>query len=141
MGVQGSVPAPGLQRSGPPVGVCQTAGLALSDRSLLRGGCSGLGTGWQFIGCSWDCGHRVEREHAAALQLPVLLLPQQHGHHQAGDRDVVAEDVHHPGAAFDHCTSVRTFRCDVQPLQQVCALYLVPLSEGQVAKRQHVLAG
>jgi hypothetical protein len=37
-------------------------------------------------------GHALGGEHAAALQLPVLVLLQQHRPNQAGDRRVVGED-------------------------------------------------
>jgi hypothetical protein len=40
-----------------------------------------------------DGGHALGGEHAAALQLPVLVLLQQHRPHQAGDGGVVGEDA------------------------------------------------
>jgi hypothetical protein len=46
-------------------------------------------------------GHALGREDPAALELPVLVLLQQPGTHQAGDRRVVGEDPHHAGTAFD----------------------------------------
>jgi hypothetical protein len=49
----------------------------------------------------WDGGHALGREHAAALQLPVLVLLQQHRTHQAGDGGVVGEDADNPSAALD----------------------------------------
>ena len=47
-----------------------------------------------------DGGHALGGEHAAALQLPVLVLLQQHRPHQAGDRGVVGENAHHGGSAL-----------------------------------------
>ena len=41
----------------------------------------------------WHGSHRIEGEHAAALQLPVLVLLQQHRTHQAGDGRVVGEGI------------------------------------------------
>ena len=41
----------------------------------------------------WDGSHRIEGEHAAALQLPVLVLLQQHRTHQAGDGRVVGVGI------------------------------------------------
>jgi hypothetical protein len=60
----------------------------------------------------WDGGHALGGEHAAALQLPVLVLLQQHSSHQAGDGGVVGEDAEDAGAAFDLL---------IDPLQQVGA--------------------
>ncbi len=48
-----------------------------------------------------DGSHALGGEHAAALQLPVLMLLQQHRSHQADDRGIVGEDAHNPGAAPD----------------------------------------
>jgi len=39
-------------------------------------------------------------EHAAALQLAVLVLLHQHRPNQAGARGIVGEDADHAGAAF-----------------------------------------
>ena len=79
-----------------------------------------------------DGGHAVGGEHAAALQLPVLVLLQQHRPHQAGDGGVVGEDADHPGAALDFF---------IDPLQQVGAPDLFPVVLGEVAEGQHVLLG
>lgn len=49
-----------------------------------------------------DGGHRIEGADAAALQLPVLVMPQKHRTHQAGDGGVVGEDAHHPKAALEN---------------------------------------
>lgn len=48
-----------------------------------------------------DGGHALGGEHATTLQLPVLMLIQQQGPHQADDRGVVGKDAHDSGAAFD----------------------------------------
>ena len=64
-----------------------------------------------------DGGHALGGEHAAALQLPVLVLLQQHRPYQAGDRRVVGEDADDAGAALDLL---------VDPLQQVGAPDLSP---------------
>ena len=79
-----------------------------------------------------DGGHAVGGEHAAALQLPVLVLLQQHRPDQAGDRRVVGKNAHDPGAALDLL---------VHPLQQVGAPDLAPVVLGEVAESQHVLFG
>ena len=79
-----------------------------------------------------DGGHALGGEHAAALQLPVLVLLQQHRPHQAGDRRVVGEDAHNPGTALDFF---------IDPLQQVGAPDLFPVGLREVAERQHVLLG
>jgi len=55
----------------------------------------------QGIGAGRNGSHGIEGEHAAALQLPVLMLLQQHRAHQACDRGVVGEDADNAGAAFD----------------------------------------
>jgi len=60
-----------------------------------------------------DGGHAVGGEHAAALQLPVLVLLQQHRPDQAGDRRVVGKNAHDPGAALG-------FLSVVKPLQRRC---------------------
>ena len=79
-----------------------------------------------------DGGHALGREHAAALQLPVLVLLQQHRSYQTGDRGVVGEDADHPGAALDLL---------IDPLEQVGAPDLAPVGRREVAERQHVLPG
>ena len=79
-----------------------------------------------------DGRHALGGEHAAALQLPVLVLLQQHRPHQAGDRGVVGEDSNDAGASFDFL---------VHPLQQVGAPDLAPVVLGEVAESQHVLFG
>ena len=76
--------------------------------------------------------HAFGGEHAAALQLPVLVLLQQHRSHQAGDGGIVGKDAHNPGAAFYLL---------VDPLQQVGAPDLAPVVLGEVAEGQHVLPG
>jgi hypothetical protein len=48
-----------------------------------------------------DGGHALSGEHAAALQLPVLVLLQQHRPHQASDGRDVGEDADDPGTALD----------------------------------------
>ncbi len=45
-----------------------------------------------------DSDHAFGGDHAAALQLPVLVLVQQYRPHQAGDRGVVEEDADDPCA-------------------------------------------
>ena len=51
--------------------------------------------------------HAFGGEHAAALQLPVLVLLQQHRSHQAGDGGIVGKDAHNPGAAIGFLTVVK----------------------------------
>jgi hypothetical protein len=58
-----------------------------------------------------DEGHALDREHAAALQLPMLVLLHQHRPHQAHDRVVAGDDADNAGAALDHCAAMRTSRC------------------------------
>jgi hypothetical protein len=41
----------------------------------------------------WVGGQAVSEEHAVALQLPMLVLLQQHRPHQAGDGGVVGKDA------------------------------------------------
>ena len=77
-----------------------------------------------------DCRHALGGEHAAALQLPVLVLLQQHRPHQAGDRGVVGEDSNDAGASFDFL---------VHPLQQVGAPDLAPVLLGALVNPGHVL--
>ena len=79
-----------------------------------------------------DGGHALGGDHAAALQLPVLVLLQQHRPHQTGDRVVIGEDPDHAGTAFDFL---------VDALQQVGAPDLFPVLLGEVAERQHALPG
>ena len=45
--------------------------------------------------------HALGGDQAAAIQLPVLILFQQHRSHQTHDRGVVGEDTHNLGAALD----------------------------------------
>jgi len=77
-------------------------------------------------------GHRLLREDATALQLPLLLLLQQQAPHQADDRGVVGEDPDDAGAAFDLL---------VQTLQGVGAPDLAPVFGWEAAKCQHVFPG
>ena len=79
-----------------------------------------------------DGGHALGGEHAAALQLPVLVLLQQHRPHQAGDRGVFGENAHHGGAALYFF---------IRPLEQVGSpdFFLVGLWE--VAEGKHVVPG
>ena len=106
-------------------GAEQSAGWGLSA-------CRGLRLGWcrlielrQRIGAGRDSSHQVEREHAAALQLPALVQLQHHRSHQACDRGVVGEDAHHADAAFDLL---------VDALQQVGAPQLAPVADWEVAE-------
>jgi hypothetical protein len=48
-----------------------------------------------------DGRHALGGNHAAALQLPVLLLLQQHRTHQADDRGAIGEDADNASAALD----------------------------------------
>ena len=80
-------------------------------------------------------------EHAPALQLPVLVLLQQHEHWQAGERGVAGEDSDDARASFDNCAAKRTSRCDVDPLEQVGASDLAPVVLGEVAESQHFILG
>ena len=52
-----------------------------------------------------DQGHALGGEHAATLQLPVLMLFQEHRSHQADDRGVVGEDADDAGSPFDGARS------------------------------------
>ncbi len=79
-----------------------------------------------------DGSHALDREHAPALQLPVLILLQPHRTHEAGDRGVVREDVNHPSAAFDLL---------IDAIEQVGAPVLLPMLLREVAERQQVLPG
>ena len=79
-----------------------------------------------------DGGHALGGEHATALQLPVLVLLQQHRAHQAGDGGIVGEDADDAGAAFDLL---------IHPLQQVGAPDLAPVLLREVAEGQHILPG
>ena len=80
----------------------------------------------------WDGSHGVKREHTPALQLPVLVLLQQHRPLQPGDGGVIGEDADHLGEAVDLL---------VDTLPQVGAPQLAPVAGSEVAGRQHVLAG
>jgi hypothetical protein len=64
------------------------------------------------IVAAFQLGHRLFREDTAPLQLPLLLLLQQQGPHQADDSGAVGEDPDDTGAAFDFL---------VEPLQGVGA--------------------
>ena len=77
--------------------------LHLSDRSAEQGR--------QILQLRYG-GHAFGGEHAAALQLPVLVLLQQHRPNQAGDRGIVGEDADDAGAALYFF---------IHPLQQVGA--------------------
>jgi hypothetical protein len=79
-----------------------------------------------------DGGHALGREHPAALELPVLVLLQQHCIHQPRDRRIVGEDPHHAGAALDFL---------VDPLEQVGAPDLSPVLIWEVAEGEHVFPG
>lgn len=59
---------------GPSLAARLGPGLALA----FRGGCGGWFCGRQLCSQRGDRRHRIEREHAPALQLPVLVLLQQH---------------------------------------------------------------
>ncbi len=86
------------------------------DRKGPPGACvlefSGAG-GLQSRGAAQfgDGRHALGGKHAAALQLPVLVLLQQHRTHQAGDRGAVGEDADDAGAALG-------FLSVVKPLQR-----------------------
>ncbi len=45
-------------------------------------------------------GHAFDGEHAPALQLPVLVMLQQHSPNQAGNPSVVGEDADDAGAVL-----------------------------------------
>ena len=79
-----------------------------------------------------DGSHALGREHAPALQLPVLVLLQQHRTHQAGNRRVVGEDSDHAGTAFDFL---------IDALEQVGAPDLSPVLVWEVAEGEHVFPG
>ncbi len=66
--------------------------------------------------------HGVLRKHAPALQLPVLILLQQHRTHQSHDGGVIGKDAHDAGAALDFL---------VDALEQVGAPQLAPVAGGQ----------
>jgi hypothetical protein len=51
--------------------------------------------------------HALGGEHPPALELPVLVLLQQHRPHQASDGWVVGEDADNPGAVFGFLTVVK----------------------------------
>ena len=99
---------------------------------LGLGGCvleRGLGRGLLQRG---DGSHALGREHAPALQLPVLVLLQQHRTHQAGDRRVVGEDADHAGTAFDFL---------IDALEQVGAPDLSPVLGWEVVEGERVFPG
>ena len=56
--------------------------------------------GWQIFHLRYG-GHALCGEHAAALQLPVLVLLNQHRPNQAGDRGIIEEDADDAGAALN----------------------------------------
>jgi hypothetical protein len=71
--------------------------------------------------------HALGGEHAPALQLPVLVLLQQHRPHQAGDGGVVGEGADDTGEALDEldwpsaplgATLTRSSRLVLQILRQ-----------------------
>jgi hypothetical protein len=123
---------PGAKDPARPVGACQISGWGLSSGCGLRHGGPLLMRFRQGLSAGRDGSHRVEREHAAALQLSVLVLLQQHRTHQAGDGRVVGEDADNAGAPFDLL---------VHPLEQVGAPELAPVTDWEVAEGQHVIAG
>ena len=132
--------------SASPVG----AGLrALGNASAPCGGAkplltSGLvlavGSGGGFLQASlsgqvfqgWDFSHALGQEHSQALELPVLVLLQQHRAHQAGDRCIVGDDPHDAGAAFDFL---------VDALEQVGAPDLSSVLIWEVPESEHVFPG
>jgi hypothetical protein len=73
-------------------------------------------------------GHSLGGEHAAALQLPVLVLLQQYRPRQAGDRGGVGETTHDPGTVLDLL---------VDAFRQVGAPNLFPVGLREVAEGQH----
>jgi hypothetical protein len=79
-----------------------------------------------------DGRHAFGGEQAAALQLPVLVLLQQHRPHQASDRGVVGEDADDAGAALG-------FLSVVKPLQRLCVSAAGP--QTATAQARPVLAG
>jgi hypothetical protein len=92
---------PGAGDPARPAGVDQAAGWGLSACRGLRLDRNRLIELRHHIGVGWDGSHRVEREHAPSLQLPVLVLLQQHCSHQASDRVVAGEGADDAGASFD----------------------------------------
>ena len=77
-------------------------------------------------------GHAFGGEHAAALQLPVLVLLHQHRPNQPGDRGIVGEDADDAGAALFFF---------IHPLQQVGAPDFFPVLRREVTEGQHVFSG
>ena len=127
---------PGVAAAGPRTAIkaaapCGGAAASITWACVLQ--LSGAG-GLQSRGVAQvgDGRHALGGDHAAALQLPVLVLLQQHRPHQAGDRRVVGKDAHDPGAALDFF---------IDPLQQVGAPDLAPVVLGEMAEGQHVLPG
>jgi len=99
----------------------------------------GLGHGWclwfrggKLLSCRRNRGHGIQREHASSLQLPVLVLLQQHRTDKPGDGCVIGKDADDTGAALDFL---------VHALQQVGAPQLAPVLLREVAEGQHVLPG
>lgn len=84
--------------------------------------------GW-LIGCQLclglGSGHALGAEHAAALELPVFVLLQQHCIHQPGD----------------HCAAKSSSRCDVDALKQIGAPGIAPVLSWEVPEGQHVISG
>jgi len=76
--------------------------------------------------------HGLLREHAPALQLPVLVLLRHHRPDQAHNRSIVGKDADNAGSALDLL---------VEPLEQVGAPQLAPVAGREVATRQHLLPG
>ena len=79
-----------------------------------------------------DRGHALSWKHGPRLQLPVLVLLQQDGAHQAGEGGVIGEDAHDAGASLDVL---------VDALKKVGAPDLLPVMRREVAEGQNVLAG
>lgn len=87
---------------------------------------------WKGLHNGWGGCHRVEPEHAASLQLPVLVLLLQNRPDQAIDRSVVWLDAGDAGAALDLL---------VDAFEQVGSPQLSPVLVWEEADRQRVLAG
>ena len=131
--MQPGVAVTGPRRSRPllPVGRCSLdrLGPACCPSQALRAcrvGTSSSGTDRHALG----------RQHAAAFQLPVFVLLQQHRPHQAGDGGVVGEDAHGPGALLD-----LLFHPLLSDDNQVGAPDFALVDLREVAERQHALLG
>jgi hypothetical protein len=79
-----------------------------------------------------DGPHALGGEHAPDLELPVLVLLQQHRSHQACNGGIVGEDPDDAGAALDFL---------VDPLEQVGAPDLSPVLIREVPEGEHVFPG